>query len=78
LLITGEPPKRAGDPGNRLRTLALAGLNLTSFKETGLFRVSLGKMLGDKDPEKSKRVMEAMLQMDKIDIKRLPEACEGK
>jgi predicted 3-demethylubiquinone-9 3-methyltransferase (glyoxalase superfamily) len=39
---------------------------------------TLGKMLGDKDPEKSKRVMEAMLQMDKIDIKRLQEAYEGK
>jgi predicted 3-demethylubiquinone-9 3-methyltransferase (glyoxalase superfamily) len=39
---------------------------------------ALGKMLGDKDPEKSKRVMEAMLQMDKIDIKRLQEAYEEK
>ncbi len=39
---------------------------------------ALGKMLGDKDPEKSKRVMQAMLQMDKIDIKRLQEAYEGK
>jgi predicted 3-demethylubiquinone-9 3-methyltransferase (glyoxalase superfamily) len=39
---------------------------------------ALGKMLGDKDPEKSKKVMEAMLQMDKIDIKRLQEAYEGK
>jgi predicted 3-demethylubiquinone-9 3-methyltransferase (glyoxalase superfamily) len=35
---------------------------------------ALGKMLGDKDPEKSKRVMQAMLQMDKIDIKRLQQA----
>ena len=35
---------------------------------------ALGRMLGDKDPEKSKRVMEAMLQMDKIDIKGLQEA----
>jgi len=31
----------------------------------------LGEMLGDKDPEKSKRVMMAMLQMDKINIKTL-------
>ena len=30
---------------------------------------ALGKMLGDKAPEKSKRVMQAMWQMDKIDIK---------
>jgi predicted 3-demethylubiquinone-9 3-methyltransferase (glyoxalase superfamily) len=31
-------------------------------------------MLQDKDPEKSKRVMEAMLQMKKIDIARLEQA----
>jgi predicted 3-demethylubiquinone-9 3-methyltransferase (glyoxalase superfamily) len=34
----------------------------------------LGKLLGDKDPEKAKRVMQAMLKMKKIDIKRLQEA----
>lgn len=34
----------------------------------------LGKMLQDKDPEKAKRVMQAMLQMDKIDIQRLQQA----
>ena len=34
----------------------------------------LGQLLRDKDPEKSKRVMQAMLQMDKIDIKRLQQA----
>ena len=34
----------------------------------------LGKMLGDKYPEKSKRVMQAMLQMDKIDIELLKQA----
>jgi predicted 3-demethylubiquinone-9 3-methyltransferase (glyoxalase superfamily) len=36
----------------------------------------LGKMLQDKDAEKSKRVMKAMLQMDKIDIERLKQAYE--
>jgi predicted 3-demethylubiquinone-9 3-methyltransferase (glyoxalase superfamily) len=36
------------------------------------------KMLKDKDPEKSKRVMQAMLQMDKIDIKTLKKAYESK
>ncbi|PYX25204.1 MAG: hypothetical protein DMG87_02225 [Acidobacteria bacterium] len=35
---------------------------------------ALGEMLGDKDPEKSRRVMKAMLQMDKIDIKGLEQA----
>lgn len=34
----------------------------------------LGKMLHDQDPEKSKKVMKAMLQMDKIDIARLEQA----
>lgn len=34
----------------------------------------LGKMLQDKDPEKTNRVMKAVLQMDKIDIKRLEQA----
>jgi len=38
----------------------------------------LGQMLSDEDPEKAKRVMEAMLQMDKIDIKTLKKAYEGK
>ncbi len=36
----------------------------------------LGEMMQDKDPENSKRVMEAMLQMDKIDIKALKQAYE--
>jgi predicted 3-demethylubiquinone-9 3-methyltransferase (glyoxalase superfamily) len=35
---------------------------------------ALGQLLGDKDPQKSKRVMQAMLQMDKIDIERLKQA----
>ena len=35
---------------------------------------ALGEMLGDKDPKKSQRVMQAMLQMNKIDIQRLKEA----
>ncbi len=35
---------------------------------------ALGEMMGDGDPAKSKRVMEAMLQMDKLDIKRLRQA----
>jgi len=34
----------------------------------------LGKMLNDPDKEKSKRVMTAMLQMDKIEIKKLEQA----
>jgi len=34
----------------------------------------LGELLHDKDPQKSQRVMKAMLQMTKLDIKRLKEA----
>jgi len=39
---------------------------------------ALGDMLHDKDPKKSQRVMQAMLQMDKIDIARLKQAYDGK
>jgi predicted 3-demethylubiquinone-9 3-methyltransferase (glyoxalase superfamily) len=37
----------------------------------------LGGMLNDPDPEKSQRVMQAMMQMNKIDIKKLKQAYEG-
>lgn len=37
----------------------------------------LGRMLSDPDRVKSKRVMQAMLQMKKIDIKTLQQAYEG-
>lgn len=36
----------------------------------------LEEMLNEKDPEKSKRVMNAMLHMEKIDIKKLKQAYE--
>jgi predicted 3-demethylubiquinone-9 3-methyltransferase (glyoxalase superfamily) len=39
---------------------------------------ALGELLGDEDPEKAKRVMDAMLQMRKIDIKALKQAYEQK
>ena len=35
---------------------------------------ALGEMLGDKDPEKAQRVMQAMLKMQKIDVKALEQA----
>ena len=38
---------------------------------------ALGKLMGDPDPEKSSRVMKAMLQMDKIDVNKLKEAYEN-
>jgi len=38
----------------------------------------LGKLLGDKDPAKSRRVMQAMLKMNKLEIKALQNAYEGK
>jgi predicted 3-demethylubiquinone-9 3-methyltransferase (glyoxalase superfamily) len=38
----------------------------------------LGDMLQDEDPEKSSRVMRAMLQMNKIEIKALEQAYEGR
>jgi predicted 3-demethylubiquinone-9 3-methyltransferase (glyoxalase superfamily) len=38
----------------------------------------LGELLGDKDPAKAQRVMQAMLQMDKIDIQKLKDAYNQK
>jgi predicted 3-demethylubiquinone-9 3-methyltransferase (glyoxalase superfamily) len=38
----------------------------------------LGELMQDKDPEKSSRVMKAMLQMTKIDIEGLKRAHEGR
>jgi len=38
----------------------------------------LGTLMGDKDPKKAKRVMEAMLKMKKIDIKTLQSAYNQK
>jgi len=38
---------------------------------------TLGQLMQDKDPERSKRVMNAMLQMDKIEIKKLKQAYEN-
>jgi predicted 3-demethylubiquinone-9 3-methyltransferase (glyoxalase superfamily) len=39
---------------------------------------ALGELLGDSDPAKSQRVMQAMLKMDKIDIAKLKQAHEGR
>jgi predicted 3-demethylubiquinone-9 3-methyltransferase (glyoxalase superfamily) len=37
----------------------------------------LGELLGEKDPAKAGRVMQAMLQMQKLDIKKLKDALNG-
>jgi len=37
---------------------------------------ALGELMQSKDPEKSKRIMEAMLKMTKIDIQALRQASE--
>jgi predicted 3-demethylubiquinone-9 3-methyltransferase (glyoxalase superfamily) len=39
---------------------------------------ALGELLGDKDPQKSQRVMKAMMKMIKIDVEQLKRAYEGK
>jgi len=39
---------------------------------------SLGRMLGDSDAVKSKRALDALLQMDKLDLRRLEQAYAGK
>jgi predicted 3-demethylubiquinone-9 3-methyltransferase (glyoxalase superfamily) len=38
----------------------------------------LGQLLGDKDPARAKRAMQAMLQMTKIDGKAMQQAADGK
>jgi predicted 3-demethylubiquinone-9 3-methyltransferase (glyoxalase superfamily) len=38
---------------------------------------ALGDLMGDPDPEKSGRVMQAMLQMQKIDVAKLQAAYDG-
>lgn len=38
----------------------------------------LGEMIGDKDPVKAKRAVDAMLQMKKIDIKAMERARDGR
>ena len=38
---------------------------------------ALGKMLTDKDPAKSNRMMQALMQMVKLDIRRLEQAFRG-
>ncbi|QMV40673.1 VOC family protein [Cohnella cholangitidis] len=38
---------------------------------------ALGRLLNSNDAEKSQRVMQAMLQMDKIDIAKLQQAYDG-
>lgn len=39
---------------------------------------ALGELMGDKDPQKSQRVMQAMMKMIKIDVEGLRRAYEGK
>jgi predicted 3-demethylubiquinone-9 3-methyltransferase (glyoxalase superfamily) len=38
----------------------------------------VNEMMSDKDPQKSERVMEAILQMTKLDIDALQKACKGR
>jgi hypothetical protein len=40
--------------------------------------IILSKLLQDKDPEKATRVMQAMPQMDKLDINRLQQAYDAR
>jgi len=39
---------------------------------------NLGKMMGDKDPAKAKRVMDVVLKSDKLDMEELQRAYDGK
>lgn len=37
-----------------------------------------GEMMNSKDPSKTQRVMEAMMKMDKMDVRKLEDAFEGR
>jgi predicted 3-demethylubiquinone-9 3-methyltransferase (glyoxalase superfamily) len=39
---------------------------------------TLGDLLGDPDPERSQRALQAMFQMSKLDIQKLKHAADGK
>jgi predicted 3-demethylubiquinone-9 3-methyltransferase (glyoxalase superfamily) len=39
--------------------------------------IQLGKLMGDKDPQKANRVMQALLKMKKLDIAKLTAAADG-
>ena len=43
-----------------------------------IFPNLLGELMGDKDPEKTNRVMQAVLRMNRIDAKILKQAYDGK
>ena len=70
ILLQGAPAK-ASSP-------SFLDVRITNVR--GRYKVvptALGRLLQDKDAEKSKRVMQAMLQMVKLDIQRLMDAYEG-
>lgn len=66
LLAGGGKPSRCGWPRDRF------GLSWQ------IIPTALGKLMSDPDPEKSKRVMQAMMTMEKIDIAGLQRAHAGK
>ncbi len=79
--------KAAGRPLGSVLAVAfeLEGQKFTALNGGPVFGVSwqivptiLPEMLQDKDPEKAKRVMAAMLQMKKLSIGGLKQAYEGR
>ena len=56
------------------RKIGVAGFKDKFGLSWQIIPTALGELLGDKDAEKSGRVMKAMLQMSKIDIGRLKQA----
>lgn len=66
-----ELPAKLAKPAQR----ALARAGITRLNQLSKI-TELGKLLQDKDAVKAQRVMGAMLQMSKIDIKALQQAYE--
>ena len=63
--------------GGRPDLSSAAGSRTSSASPGRSSRPSLPKLLSDPDPAKANRVMQAMLQMKKIDIAKLEQAYKG-
>src|SRR5215472_2850656 len=61
--------------GRPSRTVRLAEGKVRALLAGGAHRV--GEVLGDKDPARAKRAMEAMLKMSKIDVNAIKLAASG-
>ena len=80
--------RRVRDPGGNRRFMGEAHADGGAPSRCGWLKdkfglswqivpTALGRMLGDPDPAKSKRTLDAMLQMQKLDLNQLQQAYDG-